>query len=265
MEGRLKGSGRSFADANRSLERGIAILRAFRPGVTELGNAEIVERTGLAKATVSRLMQTLVGAGMLERSPTGRLYRLAPAVLSLAHAMRLGSSILPVIAPLMRQEATRRRVNVGLASADDDMMVYLESFRYSARSSFRTVVSGQRVPIELTSLGRAYLWGLPAIKRSVELNRIAERRARQWPQLREEIQASLDELDRDGYCTVSWQPGVVAVATTIILPRQRPHALNISISNDEPVAAMGRLLGPWLLDLQRRCQDLLQEEALALS
>ncbi|MBE7158937.1 MAG: helix-turn-helix domain-containing protein, partial [Rhodospirillales bacterium] len=46
--------------ANRSLERGIEILRAFRPGSELLGNGELVERTGLPKATVSRLVQTLV-------------------------------------------------------------------------------------------------------------------------------------------------------------------------------------------------------------
>jgi DNA-binding IclR family transcriptional regulator len=31
---------------NRSLERGIEILRAFRPGSTLLGNGELAERTG---------------------------------------------------------------------------------------------------------------------------------------------------------------------------------------------------------------------------
>lgn len=50
---------------NRSLERGMEILRAFRPGSTLLGNSEIAERTGLSPATVSRLTQTLVVAGML--------------------------------------------------------------------------------------------------------------------------------------------------------------------------------------------------------
>ena len=51
---------------NRSLERGIEILRAFRPGSDLLGNGELAERTGLSPATVSRLTQTLVGAGLLE-------------------------------------------------------------------------------------------------------------------------------------------------------------------------------------------------------
>ena len=50
--------------ANRSLERGIEILRSFRPGSELLGNAEIAERTGLSRSTVSRLTQTLVGVGV---------------------------------------------------------------------------------------------------------------------------------------------------------------------------------------------------------
>src|SRR5579872_5266919 len=48
---------------NRSLQRGIDILRAFRPGIDMLGNGELAERTRLPKATVSRLTRTLVNAG----------------------------------------------------------------------------------------------------------------------------------------------------------------------------------------------------------
>ena len=51
--------------ANRSLERGVEILRAFRPGSELLGNAELADRTGLLRSTVSRLTQTLVGTGLL--------------------------------------------------------------------------------------------------------------------------------------------------------------------------------------------------------
>ncbi|WP_373696589.1 hypothetical protein [Variovorax sp. EBFNA2] len=57
----------------------------------------------------------------------------------------------------MRALAEKRRVNVGLATPDRDEMVYLESIRYARRVALRHVISGQRVPMELTSLGRAYL------------------------------------------------------------------------------------------------------------
>ncbi|WP_129160113.1 hypothetical protein [Bosea sp. Tri-44] len=133
------------------------------------------------------------------------------------------------------------------------MMVYLESFRYSPRSSFRTVVSGQRVPIELTSLGRAYLRALPQQEQIRELHVIAERRSRAWPQLEADIRASFTELETDGFCIVRWQPGVAAVAASILLPGLAPHALNMSIASSEPLPALRRTLGPWLLDLRRRC------------
>jgi DNA-binding NarL/FixJ family response regulator len=51
------------SSANRSLERGMDVLRAFRPGLETLGNGEIAERTGLSPSTVSRLTQTLVDSG----------------------------------------------------------------------------------------------------------------------------------------------------------------------------------------------------------
>ena len=96
-----------MATTNRSLERGVEILRAFRPGSTLLGNGELAERTQLSPATVSRLPQTLVGAGLLEHDRPARAYRLAAPVLSLAHAMRTGSTVLQVAAPLMRALAEK--------------------------------------------------------------------------------------------------------------------------------------------------------------
>lgn len=139
-------------------------------------------------STVSRLTQTLVGLGMLQSEAARRAYRLAPAVLSLAHAMRTGSRLLSVAAPLMRRLAERERINVGLAAPDRDEMVYLESIRYARKVAFRNVVSRQRVPMELTSLGRAYLSTLPASVRQ-DLDAVFQRRRqRAWPTLRAETQ-----------------------------------------------------------------------------
>jgi len=251
----------SYDGVNRSLERGIAILRAFKPGVADLGNAEIAERTGLAKATVSRLTQTLVSGGLLQIDPRRRVYRLAPAVLSLAHAMRLSSPMLSVVAPLMRTEASRRRVNVGLAAADQEMMVYLESFRYHPRLTHRTVVSGQRIPVALTSLGRAYLWALEPSAREREYTHIAKRRPKTYKRLIREIEKSFIELDKLGYCAVGWQPGVVAVATTLPYGAGEPHVMNMSIGSVEPLEEAAHRLAPWLLDLKRRCLNRLEHAA----
>lgn len=240
---------RGLSPSNRSLERGVEILRAFRPGSELLGNGELAERTGLPRSTVSRLTQTLVRLGLLHHEVDRRAYRLAPAVLGLAHAMRTGSRVLAVAAPRMRRLAEQERINVGLAAPDRAEMVYLESIRYARRVSFRTVVSGQRVPMELTSLGRAWLATCPPAERAALESVFRSRRQRPWEALRREIAAAIDQVRRVGYCAASWQPEVVAVAAPL-MASDGVYALNVSVLSGEPIGTVVARLAPRLLALR---------------
>ena len=244
---------------NRSLERGVEILRAFRPGADLLGNGELAERTGLSRATVSRLTQTLVGTGLLEHTRRDRAYRLAAPVLSLAHAMRSGSPVLQAVAPLMRKVAEKNRLNVGLAAADRDEMVYLESVRYNRRVSLRNVVAGQRVPIELTSLGRAYLSAIPAAKREGLLTQFRERRRSGWRALQREIDEAIACVRERGFCFASWQPEVVALATPIVVGDHPVYALNMSMTTEAAPATIADEFGGPLLRLADQVREADQE------
>ncbi len=236
---------------NRSLARGVEILRAFKPGAALLGNGELAERTGLSRATVSRLAQTLVEAGLLEHDRARRAYRLAAPLLSFAHAMRAGSPVLAVAAPRMRRLAEKLRVNVGLAMADRDEMVYLESVRYNCKVSLRNVVAGQRVPMELTSLGRAYLAVAAAAERRALMALFRRRRRGQWEALRQAIDAAAASVAARGYCAASWQPEVVALATPIVVEGHPPYVLNISIATAGSLADAEAELRAPLLALAR--------------
>lgn len=250
-----------LSPSNRSLIRGIEILRAFRPGSDLLGNSEISERTGLAKSTVSRLTQTLVGSGMLQLDPQRRAYRLAPATLSLAHAMKSGSRILTVAAPKMRELAERSAINVGLAEPDRDDMIYLESIRYQRRIAFRSVVSGQRIPMELTSLGRAYLSTLSALKRKPLYSAFKARRASQWQtSLRHEIESAIKDVHKQGFCVASWQAGVVAVATPLQVGGSA-YTLNASTSTHDKSVDMIENMAMPLMKLRDEIQALLNGES----
>lgn len=241
---------RGRSELNRSLSRGAEILRAFRPGIDLLGNGEIAERTGLSKATTSRLTQTLVCAGFLDYDADHRAYRLAGFVLSLAHAMRVGSPVLALAGPKMRAASERLRVNVGLAVADRDAMVYLESVRYNAKASLRSIVAGQRVPVELTSLGRAYIATLSDAQRQALTADIRAHRSRGWKWPEREIDAAISGVLKHGFCAASWQPGVVAVATPLVMPRWPVYVLNMSVSTNAPTAGVARRLNDDLLALR---------------
>ncbi len=245
--------------SNRSLERGIEILRAFRPGLEVLGNGELAERTGLSRATVTRLTQTLTGAGYLQLDPSAHAYRLAPAVLSLGHAMKSGSTLLKIAAPRMRSLAESQRLNVGLAAPDGDEMVYLESIRYSRRVALRNVVSGQRVPIELTSLGRAYLSTLDEPRRKALLAYFRRRRGAQWPQIARAIEIAAQQVASRGFCAVSWQPEVVALAAPL-QAHGATYVLNVSTSSGETMQSVVQRLAPHLLELLRQVRRDVEQE-----
>lgn len=234
---------------NRSLERGIEILRAFRPGVDLIGNSELTERTGIAPATVSRLTQTLVRTGMLEYDARERAYRLAAPLLSFAHAMRTGSPVLKTAAPLMRRVAEEHKINVGIAILDRDEMMYLESVRFNKKVSLRNVVAGQRVPIELTSLGRAYLASMAPEERRELMQRLHLRRHANWTALEQDILQSVKKVHKTGYCIASWQPNAIALATPLRFKYHPVHVLNVSVNTQKTTAEVDRELSPVLLEL----------------
>lgn len=245
----------SQSDPNRSLLRGLEILRAFRPGSDILGNAEIADRTGIPKSTVSRLTGTLLKAGFLFYAPQQHGYSLGPAVLSLSHAMRSGSILLQVARPIMLTEARRLKINVGIAIADRDEMVYLETLRFSGNSSLRQVVSGQRVPMALTSLGRAYLSTLSPEERRTQLSQLKSKHTRDWPTLRPEIIHAIQSIELNGWCAASWQPQVIALATPLLVEPQAVHILNISILTTENIETVADRMGPELIHLKHKLID----------
>jgi DNA-binding IclR family transcriptional regulator len=250
---------RGRSPLNRSLGRGIAILRAFRPGTTLLGNGELAERTGLPRASISRLTQTLTEAGYLDYSASQRAYRLGAPVLTLAHAMRSGSPVLRLATPLMTALARRLRINVGLAVRDGDEMVYLESVRFNAKGAQRSVVSGQRVPIELTALGRAWLAVAPEAERRALVAQLKTKRRKRWRQLEKEIGEAAGSITQRGYCVASWQPQVVALAAPLESARHQIHVLNVSVTTEETAAFVVAALAPPLLTLAAQLREAMNE------
>ncbi len=240
----------SQATDNRSLVRGLEILRAFRPGLSCLTNSEIAERTGLPRSTVSRLTGTLVRCGYLLHDAGMGGYRLSATVVGMAHVMRSGSFVLNESFALMQTAGRQMRVNVGLAAADHDDMVYLENLPFGPKATLRKIVVGQRVPMALTALGRAYLSTLSPDARAASLATLKKRHARDWPMLQDQIQAAIDSVHELGYCAVDWQPGVASVATPLVFAHEPVHVLNMSLYTDDTLAHVADVLAPGLLRLR---------------
>src|SRR4051794_9000950 len=85
----------------QSLERGLAVIKAFDAENPELTLSDVARRTGLTRAATRRFLLTLVELGYVRTD--GRLFALRPRVLELGYAY-LSSLSLPEIAlPHMEQ------------------------------------------------------------------------------------------------------------------------------------------------------------------
>ena len=209
-------------------------MRTFRYGVDSLTNADIAERTGLVRPTVSRLCRSLVDSGFLEFDRQQNAYRLSVASLSLALSFRSSDPVLETALPLMRELAQSRKVNVSLATADQLEMVYVETVRFSRQGVFRHHAAGSRIPIAVTSLGRAYLAGLPPLQRQSLLEKLQSAHGKDWPKSQEPLQQGLQQFELRGFCYTQWQPGMGSVASPIQSPSGRTYALHISFHIESP-------------------------------
>jgi DNA-binding IclR family transcriptional regulator len=204
-----------------ALARGLDILRAYRPGDTLLGNRDLAERTGLAKATVSRLTYTLTQLGYLRLDAAAGRYALDAGILALGFAFLANCDILELARPHMRAFAREAGVAVSLGCRDGDEVVYLETIRSETALSLG-LATGSRLSMLTSSMGRAYLAIQPAAERAALLARLGRGAGADAAALGVAARQAVAAFARDGCCYSmrDWHPDVNAVAVPFRDPRQ---------------------------------------------
>jgi DNA-binding IclR family transcriptional regulator len=200
-----------------ALARGLEVLRAFTPSEGLLGNQEIATRTGLPKATVSRLTYTLMQLGYLSHFARLGKYQLAPAALSLGYSALANMRLREIARPFMQELADYSHASVALGSRDRLSLVYIENCRSESGVTLRLDV-GARVPIATTAMGRALFAALPGCEREFLLGHIARSVGSRWPRVRAGLEQAVKDLARRGF-TLShgdWQPDVSAVGVPLV-------------------------------------------------
>ncbi len=147
-------SDRKFAN---TLARGMSVLRAFRVSDDGLTHAQIVQRTGLSPATVTRLTYTLRELGYL--SQNGNLLRFGPAALSMASVANATTSFLDMVGGACQNLADRTQTLVLMAVRDGSSMTLVRTWRPQGVSSI-WLEEGNRVPLVGSSTGQAFVAAL---------------------------------------------------------------------------------------------------------
>ncbi|MCI0756191.1 IclR family transcriptional regulator [Teichococcus vastitatis] len=201
------------------LARGLDILRAFSAEDRVLGNQELAERTGLPKATVSRLTYTLTRLGCLSYLPRFAKYQLAIGLVPLGQLALANMTIRQVAAPLMRHLAEETQASVSLGSREGAAMLYIEHFSPRTAVALQLGV-GSRLPLGLTAMGRAYYAVAPAAERA-ELDAVlSQADPDAWPATREGLRKATEMHAALGFTASigEWNHTVHAAGAAFALP-----------------------------------------------
>jgi IclR family pca regulon transcriptional regulator len=185
------------SDFVQSLDRGLAVIRAFGPERERLSLSEVARATGLTRAAARRFLLTLVKLGYVRND--GRQFSLRPRVLELGYSYLSGLTTPEVALPYMEDLANRVSASASLAVLDREDIFYAAHVPASRMLAVRVPV-GTRVPAHATALGHVLLAALPAEQRRQYLD--TARLDRLMPKTlvtRSELTAALDTVYRNGY------------------------------------------------------------------
>jgi IclR family pca regulon transcriptional regulator len=208
----------------QSLERGLAVLRAFTASESALTISEVAQRAGLTRATARRLLLTLEALGYVRSDR--RAFSLTRAVTELAKPFLLAGDPWDFARPYLEALTERTGESASVAVLDGAEILYV------ARSQTRRLMTlaitvGSRLPAYPTSKGRVLLANLPEAELEAYLDRTAPSRYTPHTVTEEQdLRQILAAVRRQGWAIVDQQleEGLSSVAAPITDPDGRVSA-----------------------------------------
>jgi IclR family transcriptional regulator, KDG regulon repressor len=211
--------------STRAVDRALDILLCFSQKEPALTLTQIVERVGMHKSTVHRLLATLERKGFLRRDKANGSYRLGWALLELGFSVLEHSDLHRQATPYMQRLAAEYRETVDLGILDGTSVLYLQVIESPQRVKISSA-PGQRLPVFCTATGKAFLAFLPNQQTQEILKssrrKYTEHTTTDLPEMLKQLR-----LIRERGFAISeqeYETGINAVAAPILDARQNPIA-----------------------------------------
>lgn len=239
----------------QSVERALAVIRAFGACRSEMTTSEVAEATGLNRASARRFLLTLVDLGYV-RNRAGR-FALTPKVLELGYAYLSSFGMAEVARPHLEwfTEQVGEAASLGVLEGNEVVCV---ARTLAPRILGPQLRIGTRVPAYLTSMGRVLLAYLPDEERTQRLSTI--KFARLTPHTVDSVAALEAALERA-------REEQVAVVDEELEEGLRTIAVPVHDERGTVVAALngsGHSARWTVADMRERMQPLLRAAALRI-
>ena len=214
-----------------ALGRGLTLLAAFEHH-EQLSHQQLCQMTILPKATITRLIHTLMTLGFLRMTEHGK-YQLGSSAVRLSATAWSRHDMVAAAEPLLRQFASSNEVSVNLATEVEGEMRYHACCRSPARLSVNLQV-GSAVPVARTAIGRAfYAASSPARQASIRNNLQEHLSTEDYNHAQSALSDAAEHYRLHGY-TVSdgdFSTDILAVAVGVfdVATGQYAYSLNASV------------------------------------
>ncbi|MEV4708389.1 IclR family transcriptional regulator domain-containing protein [Actinoplanes sp. NPDC049316] len=184
----------------QSLERGLAVIRAFDARHPELTLSEVARICDLTRAAARRFLLTLTDLGYVRTD--GRLFSLTPRVLELGYSFLSSLSLPDVAEPHLERLVAEVHESSSMSVLDGDDVVYVA--RVPTRRIMTVAINvGTRFPAYATSMGRVLLAHLPGEQIEAFLERVSlEPLTDRTVASAESLRAELKRVREQGYAIV---------------------------------------------------------------
>lgn len=198
------------------IARAAEILRLLQAHPSGISQAEIGERLGMARSTVSRILGALDDEGLVaSRGPRGP-YRLGPEIARMAATVRMG--VVMDVHPFMEELSRELEETVDLSILDGDRVTFVDQVVSPHRLRAISAV-GESFPLHCCANGKALLANLPPEHAlPSRLARLTDNTITTPAALRRE----LDRVRADGvaYDREEHTEGVCAVGAVLLIGEQ---------------------------------------------
>lgn len=232
-------------DFVQSLERGLAVIRAFSADRSSLTVSEIAQEVGLTRAAVRRFVLTLEGMGYV--TGNNNRFQLTPRILELGYSYLAALSFPDVALPRLERLAAETGEASEGAILDRGEIVYVVRVPGPALMTISVNV-GARRPAHATAMGRVLLANLAASDlddylATHELKPMLPRTITDVAEFR----AELTRVRDNGYALVNQEleEGLVAIAVPVRDSAGRVRAaINLSTHIGRKTVKQTRALVP---------------------
>ena len=145
---------RETSEFVQSLQRGLAVIRAFGADRPDMTISEVAEATGTTRATARRFLLTLESLGHVRSND--RRFSLTPQVLELGYAYLSSLEWWQIAQPHMETAAHEIQESCSAAVLNGNEVIYVARVSTTRIMTINLSI-GTRLPAYVTSLGRVLL------------------------------------------------------------------------------------------------------------